>query len=245
MHEEHRRWFTPNLQREFDMLVFGTGGYPVILFPTSQGSYHQNKDFGLVESAAHLVDAGLVKIYTPDSNDKFSWYNYDIHPSERVNNHLSYENLILNEVIEMAKKETGFSTVAVAGASFGGYHCLNVAFRHPEKVGNLISLCGAFDIKQFIFGYYDDNCYYNNPPDYMPNLNDEWYLRKLKEMNIILSTGETDNCREDNVKMSTVLNDKGINHWLDDRQGFGHDWNWWRELFPQYLVTINEVKNKL
>ena len=246
MQEEHRRWFSQHLNREFDMLVFGHSGFPVIIFPTSKGSYNQNKDFGLVASAEHLVEKGLVKIYTPDSDDKNSWYNYDIHPSDRVNNHSKYENLILNEVFEMAKQETDFQKVAVVGASFGGYHAANIAFRHPDKIGYMISLCGAFDIKQFIFGYYDDNCYYNNPPDYMPNLNDSWYLERMKEMKIVLSTGELDNCREDSLKLSNILKEKNIEHWLDDRIGYGHDWPWWKELFPQYLSTIiHEVKNKL
>jgi esterase/lipase superfamily enzyme len=38
------------------MLVFGHAGYPVILFPTSMGSYHENKDMGLIESAKWYVE---------------------------------------------------------------------------------------------------------------------------------------------------------------------------------------------
>jgi esterase/lipase superfamily enzyme len=51
MTEQHVRWYTPHLSRDFEMLVFGHAGYPVILFPTSLGRYYQNKDFGLIGSA--------------------------------------------------------------------------------------------------------------------------------------------------------------------------------------------------
>jgi len=47
------------------MLAFGNGGgLPLILFPTSFGSYYQNKDFGLVGSVSGYVDAGKVTVYT-------------------------------------------------------------------------------------------------------------------------------------------------------------------------------------
>ena len=98
---------------------------------------------------------------------------------------------------------------------------------------------GAYDIKQFIAGYYDDNCYFNNPPDYLPNLTDPWYLDKIKKMGIILGTGDQDMCLNDNIILSKILEGKGINHWLDFRHGAGHDWIWWREMFPEYLAKVS------
>lgn len=220
------------------MLVFGHSGYPVILFPTSQGRYFENKDFKLVESASHLINEGRIKIYCPDGIDGESWYNYSIHPSDRVKTHNGYENLILYDVIEAAKYQTGSNKVALAGCSFGAYHAANIAFRHPHKVGYLICMGGAYDIKQFIMGYYDDNCYFNNPPDYLRNLNDHSILEQLRQMGIILGTGEWDMCLDENINLSRMLNEKGINNWLDVRPGTGHDWPWWREMFPQYLSQI-------
>jgi len=237
--EEYHKWFTEYLSREFELLVFGHGGFPIILFPTSRGRYYEAKDFGLIDSVADLLDSGKIKIYCPDSIDADSWYNYSIHPADRVKTHIGYENVILHDVIEFVKYETGKGKVGVSGCSFGGYHAANLAFRHPDKISYLITLCGSFDIKQFIMGYYDDNCYYNNPVDYMPNLNDIWYLDRMKHMGIILGTGENDMCKDDNLKLSNILNEKGIEHWLDLRTGVGHDWHWWKEMFPQYLEKIN------
>lgn len=221
------------------MLVFGHAGYPVILFPTSKARYYENKDFKLVDSAIPLIEAGKIKIYCPDGIDSKSWYNYSIHPADRVKTHIAYENVLVNDIIPMAKHETGFSKVAAAGCSFGGYHAANLAFRHPDLVGYMMSMSGAFDIKQFIYGYYDDNCYFNNPPDYLPNLNDHWHLSHLRTMGIVLGTGEWDMCLDENIRLSNILNQKGVRHWLDVRAGTGHDWPWWREMFPQYLSQVH------
>jgi esterase/lipase superfamily enzyme len=61
MKEEYFKWYSPNLNREIDV-SFGHSGYPVILFPTSMGSYHENKDMGLIESAKWYIEQGLTNI---------------------------------------------------------------------------------------------------------------------------------------------------------------------------------------
>jgi esterase/lipase superfamily enzyme len=147
--------------------------------------------------------------------------------------------VILNDVIEYIKHDMGEVPIGAAGCSFGAYHAANLAFRHPDLISYLICMGGSYDIKPFIYGYYDDNCYFNNPPDYLPNLNGSWYLDQIMNMGIILGTGDQDMCLEENIRLSNILNDKGIVHWLDIRQGAGHDWIWWKEMFPDYLAKIS------
>ena len=202
MHEQHVRWYTRHLSRDFDLLVFGHGGYPVILFPTSLGRYYQNKDFGLVGSVAHLVDAGRIKIYCPDGIDEQSWYNQSIHPADRVRTHLGYENAILHDLVPQAMRETGHRRVCVAGASFGAYHAMNFALRHPDIVGYCICLSGSFDIRSFLDGHNDDNAYFNNPVEYLPNLQDPWFLDHIRRMGIVLGTVDRDNSRDRNLHCS-------------------------------------------
>ncbi|HMT29276.1 MAG TPA: esterase [Bacteroidia bacterium] len=229
--EQHKRWHSPILGKEMDMLVFGEKGYPIIIFPTSMGSYTQNKDFHLIDSVSWFVDHGLVKIYTPGSVDNESWYNEKIHPADRARNHILYDQFMMEEVVKPVLQETGHSKAAFAGCSFGAYHATNFGFRHPEVTGYIINMGGAFDIKNRVKGYYDDNVYFNNPPDYLPGLDDP----RLKEIGLIFGTGTNDMCMDANVQMSNVLNQKGIPHYLDIQQGAVHDWPVWREMFPKYL----------
>lgn len=58
MQEEYRKWHSPNLSRDFEMLTFGFGGHPLVLFPTSQGRCYENKDFKLIEAVKHFSMSG-------------------------------------------------------------------------------------------------------------------------------------------------------------------------------------------
>ncbi|MEM1216278.1 MAG: alpha/beta hydrolase-fold protein [Bacteroidota bacterium] len=234
MQEQFTQFYSHNLGRNIDMLVFGDRGYPLILFPTTMGRYYENKDFKLVESARWFVEKGMVQIYCPDSINSDSWYNRGIHPAHKVQAHMAYDRFLSEELVPQLQMKTAAHKVAVAGPSFGGYHAANFAFRHPSQVSHLFSMSGAFDIKTFLDGYYDDNVYFNNPVDFMQNANDP----ALWGMKIVLGTSEWDICLEPNRRMSDILNSKGINHWLDVRGWQKHDWPLWREMFPHYLSQM-------
>lgn len=235
MKEEYRKWHSAHLNQECEMLVFGHGGMPMVLFPTSQGRYYQQKDMGMLEAARWFVEEGKVKIYCPDSIDNQSWYNTAIPPSARAYNHSCYDRMVLEEIVLPAQRETGVHRIATAGASFGGYHAANFAFRHPETVSYVYSMSGIFDISRFTQpGGYDDNVYFNNPMDYIKGDNDP----NLWKMGIVLGCGEIDISLEDNRKMSALLEAKSIPHWLDVRAHATHDWPLWRAMFPQYLSLL-------
>jgi len=238
MKEVHYKWFSQSVERDFDMLIFGERGLPMVLFATSQGRYFQNRDFGLIEAMAPFIENGSLKVYCPDSYDNESFYNYGIQPGERVRGHLAFERLIVSEVLELARCETQCPKAMVAGCSFGGYHALNFALKHPWLVSHMISLAGSYEIKSHIFGYYDDNCYFNDPVEYLPRLEDPAYLEEFRKIKIVLGTGEHDMCRHESLNISRVLTAKGVPHLLDDRRGAYHDWPSWKEQMYDYLTSF-------
>jgi esterase/lipase superfamily enzyme len=241
MREQYIRWRTPYLGgRQLEMLVFGHAGVPVVLFPTSLGRFFEYKDSQLIAAAAPFVETGRVKIYCPDAINGESWYNRSIHPADRVRTHLGYERAIVHELFEHVRRDTGCWRLAVGGCSFGGYQALNIALRHPDQVGAVLSMSGAFDIRPLLDGYYDDNVYFNNPVDYMPGLSDPWYLERLRSMAIVLGVGEWDICLQENQTFSTLLDGKGIRHWFDFWRWAKHDWPLWRDMFPRYLARLCE-----
>ena len=61
--------------------------------------------------------------------------------------------------------------IATTGASFGAFHAANTLFRRPDLFDGLIGMSGFYDLEpDYLKGYSDDNCYFNNPA---------WYLRDL------------------------------------------------------------------
>ena len=151
----------------------------------------------MIGAIGHQYDAGRLQAFCLDSVDAESWYNRGIPPRERALRHLQYESYVIHEALAFIRGRNPETRVAVTGCSFGGYHCVNFALRHPELVGPCVSMGGAFDIHQFLNGYYDDNCYFNCPPDFLSNLTDERYLSEYRNgMRLVLATGEEGYCTE-------------------------------------------------
>jgi esterase/lipase superfamily enzyme len=234
VYEQYHRWYSPNLSRDIEVLAFGHRGFPVILFPTSKGRYFEGKDFKLIDSISWYIDNGLVKVYCPDGIDADSWYNRSIPPADRVKNHIWYDQMLYRELIPLTQKETGYTRVATAGCSFGGYHAINFGFKHPEVVKYIFTMGGVFDIKEQLDGYYDDNAYFNNPVDFIASAENPFFA----DLHIVLGTGTGDMCWDANERMAGILRAKGISNWLDVRQGQPHDWSAWKEMFPHYLSML-------
>lgn len=234
MQENYRKYYSHHLGRDVEMLVFGHWGYPVLVFPTSMGRYYEAKDFKLVESVKGLIDAGRIKLYCIDSVDRESWYGRHLHPGKRIWNQELYDRFLSQELVPYISRECNVGKIGVAGASFGGYHAVNFAFRHPGQVAHLFSMGAAFDVKRFLRGFYNDLVYVNSPLDFMPNASNP----DLWKMNIVLGTSAHDFCKPSNEQLAGILRHKNIRHWLDIRPWGDHDWPVWREQFPNYLGMI-------
>jgi esterase/lipase superfamily enzyme len=75
---------------------------------------------------------------------------------------------------------------------------------------------------------------YNSPLEFLKQLNDP----ELWKMDIILGTSNWDICFDANIKLSDILESRGVGHWLDVRKNRHHDWPLWKEMFPHYLSRI-------
>lgn len=228
---EHTEYYSHILGLSLKLEITGHYGYPVLMFPTSQGQYTQNHDFKLNESINWFVEQGKVKLYNIETIDKWSFYDNNIHPLERIRNYEKWVQFIRLEFIPFLQKLHRTHRVAVAGASFGGYHAANIAFRFPDLVSHLFCLSGAFSIRNFMDGMNDDLVYYNCPREFVSN-DDAW---KYKHMNIVLSTSDQDICLGQTREMAGILNAKGIDNWYDERKWINHDWPLWRMVFPMFI----------
>ena len=236
MIRQYHKWFSNALRRDMEILVFGHAGVPLLVFPTSMGRFHQYEDFGMIEVLAHKFENGQLHAFCVDGVDEESWYNKAVHPSQRAARHSEYDRYVAEEVAPFIRAHNNSDQLVATGCSFGGYHSMNFALRHPDLVTGAVSMGGAFDIKQFLDGYYDDNCYYNNPPDFLPGLNDSWYLDGILRQRLVLATGERDICLHENFRLSGIMDAKGIPHLLDVwGDGAGHDWPWWKQMALKFL----------
>lgn len=126
---EHTDYYSHILNMKLNVEVTGHYGYPIIMFPTSQGSYKQNHDFGLNGSLNWFLDQGKIKLYNIQTIDGLSFYDKGISPEHRIRNYELYVQFLRNEYIPYIQSLHSTHRVALAGASFGGYHAANFAFR--------------------------------------------------------------------------------------------------------------------
>jgi esterase/lipase superfamily enzyme len=236
MDREYHKWYSPILGRDMELLVFGHSGVPLLVFPTSMGRFFDYESRGMIDVIAHKYENGEFQAFCLDSVDAESWYNKGVHPRDRAARHAFYDRYLVEEAVPFVRTKNSSDQLVATGCSFGGYHSMNFALRHPDLATGAVSMGGAFDIHQFLDGYYDDNCYYNCPPDFLPNLNDDWYLDRYRRQRIVLATGETDICLGENRRLSSIMTAKSIPHWLDVwGDGAGHDWPWWQQMAVKFF----------
>ncbi|MCB9431638.1 MAG: esterase family protein [Ardenticatenaceae bacterium] len=235
MKREYHSWYSPALGQEMELLVFGHAGARVLIFPTSKGRFYEWEDRQMMETVRHQLDQGWVQIYCVDSVDAESWYAYWKHPGERAWRHVQYENYLLQEVLPLSTKLNPNPFLMTVGASFGAYHAVNFALRHPELVGRTIGMSGIYDISRWMEGYSDDNVYFNNPVAYIPNEHDNGRLAALRNLDIILAVGYEDGLRGSSEHLSNLLWDKGIGNALRLWDGWAHDWPWWKQMLSIYI----------
>lgn len=223
--------------RDMELLVFGHSGTPILVFPSSMGRFHEWEDFKMIEALNFQISKGYNQVFCVDSVDKESFYNNAADPYVRIIRHRQYDSYIIDEVVPFIHSKNENRYLISTGASFGAYHALNVAMKYPQSFAKLVAMSGKYDIKGFLDGFYDDNVYFNNPVDYIPNLHNHEHLEALRRMDIRLVTGEWDMCMEAAVDMSDKLYRKSVQHTLDIwGNQTKHDWPWWRNMIRKHIL---------
>jgi esterase/lipase superfamily enzyme len=157
-------------------------------------------------------------------------------PRWRIARHVQYDDYIVHEVAPLVRTKNHDSHLVSLGCSFGGYHAVNIALRHPDMFTGFLSMSGAFDVQRFLHGYYDQDTYFNLPMDYLPNLNDPWFFDRYRRSNYVLATGWDDQCLGQNQWLDQIMTSKGIPHKLYVWDSFNaHDWPTWMRMLDIYL----------
>jgi esterase/lipase superfamily enzyme len=219
-----------------EMLVFGHGGLPAIVFPTSRGRFYEFEEFGMIEAIRWKLESGQVQLFCVDSVDAESWYNRDVPPRWRIARQMQYEDYVMSEVLPLTQRMNWSPKRILMGCSFGAYHAADMAFRHPDVFTGMLSMGGAFDTTNFLHGYHDQDVYFHQPMQYLQHMGDPWFLDRYRQNTYVLATGEWDICRGANERMAGLLHWKEIpcklDVWGDHSM---HDWPEWKKMIQTYL----------
>lgn len=235
MNREYHRWHSAALDREMELLIFGHAGARVLVFPTSQGRFFEWEDRRMFEAVREPVERGLLQFYAVDSVDAESWYCGWAQPAGRAQRHAQYDRYLHEEVLPFMRERNTNPFLMTLGASFGGYHAMNFGLRHPAEVRRILAFSGLYDIRRFVDGYYDDNVYYNNPVDFIPNESDPARLALLRRQDIIMAAGRDDRLMASAQRLTGSLWAKGIGNALREWDGWAHDWPYWEKMLQMYI----------
>lgn len=235
MKRDYRTWRSPALDRDMELLVFGERGTPVVVFPTSMGRFYQWEDFGMIAHLQPRIDDGLIQVWCVDGIDRESFYNKEAAPLDRARRHLAYDRYLCAEVVPAIRAENADPALELLGASFGAFHAVTLATRHPGIARRTIGLSGAYDASRWLDGLREHDAYFANPLAFLPGLADEELLRPLRRTEFVIATGEEDPNVAGSRQIVAALQSKGVPASLHLWNGWAHDWPFWKEMVDTFL----------
>lgn len=242
MHVGYHKWWSPQLEQEMELKVYGSAGKPMLVFPTQEGRFFEFEDFGMVEICQPFIDAGQLRIYTVDGIDAQSWTHPHLPVPERVRRHETYERYVMQEVVPFIRETSDDTGILVTGCSMGAYHAANFFFRHPDVFDSLLAISGVYSLRLFIGEYMDDLVYFHTPLAYLAQLEDPAFLERYRQNQIVISVGRgawEDPMLEDTRALKQILEAKQIPAWIDFwGYDVNHDWPWWRKKMSYFLMHM-------
>jgi esterase/lipase superfamily enzyme len=241
MHKEIHGWYSPSLDKHMEIAVYGTYGFSLLLIPTAAADYLEYERFHLIEAIKELIEAGKVKVFSINSINRESWMNNEMYPPHKAIRHNQFNNYVFNEVIPFLQNASGKDTpIYTCGASFGALHSMNLFLKRPDLINGVIAMSGCYDLSDYTKGYYDTEVFFNSPEHYLPGLNEEWYLSRIKKSQHIHILAGQGNYEDPDAsrRFSQLLWNKDIWHDLDIwGHDMPHDWQTWRAMLPYLLKS--------
>ena len=211
------------------VLVLGHSGRPMLVFPSAERSRYEWEEHGMVDAVRDLIDAGRVTLYCVDSHDSRTWFDDWLPREERARRHEAYERWVLDRV-----EGDGLIT---AGVSMGAYHAANLTLRRPDRFPLALCFSGVYDLDAVGWGERGDTFYFNNPIDYVANLDSS-----PASLLLVVGRGrweDTTGALEQTLRFAALLEAKGIRHELDVwGEEALHDWPAWRAQLAKHLPRL-------
>jgi len=205
-------WKSPSLGKKMELSEFGTAGTPVIIFPSEEGGRDEWNEAGIMQAVEEQIEEEYNHFFCINSVAEESLLNKEVEPNKRIRRQMQYEQYVIDEVIPFIRNKNSNPFMIFSGAFLGAYYAMLFALKYPKMVNKVIGISGTYDIKPYLDGHYDDNVYYNNPVDFVPNLNDPSILKDISDIDIRLLSFSNDPQRAESERMSDTLWLKNLDH---------------------------------
>lgn len=244
--------YSENLDRYMDLVVYGEGGYPVVVFATQDSPCTNWEDFGLIDTIEDYVNGGVIQLFCVSNVDKDSWSNAAADKAWRADLVESYYHYIADELIPIVHELSGSTARPLAmGCSMGATHSVIFALRRPDLFQGCIAMSGVYDAKYFFDGWMNETLYASSPTDFLPNMSaDHPYVELYNQRQLVLCVGRGA-WEDEGVRTQHILDDAfrrlGVNAWCDFwGTDVNHDWPWWKKQIRYFLpIVLEDMKKSL
>lgn len=225
-----------------ELTAFGTGGMPVIFFPTRTARFFDYENWGVLLGLRDRIKRGELFIVCVDSVDSESIYCNWKAPRQRIEYHMQYEKYIVHEVVPFAMTLGHSGRMVAAGCSMGAYHAVNIALRRPDIFRKTIGMSGRYDLtksfgvfRDLFDGYYDLDIYFNTPTHFISKMKEGKLMDMIRSLDVTISIGEEDAFLQNNRDLSELLAAKAINNKLYIWEGEAHSAREWKKMLELYF----------
>lgn len=250
METQYFRDYSPALNRDMELKVYGHAGRPVLFIPCQDGRFFDFENYKMTDYWYPWIEAGEVMVFSIDTIDQETWSNKGGDPRWRIERYEQWINYICDEVVpfmrayvNMKNGWDGYPGVLVFGCSLGATHAANLYFRRPDLFDRLLALSGIYSADFGFDGYMDELVYNNSPVHFLRNMpEDHPYIELYNKKRAVVCVGQgpweiPDTTRE----LAHIFSVKGINVWVDF-WGYDckHDWDWWYKQVEYFLPYLLE-----
>lgn len=243
MKVDHTTYHSARLERDMQLITYGTKGYPFLVFPTQDGKAGQWEDFGMIEVLRPFLDCGAIKLFCIDSVDQESWSDTWGDKSHRAQVQEAYFQSVCEEVMPLIGKRRRPITT---GCSMGANHAVNTFLRRPDLFGGCLAMSGVYDTNSFFGDWMDKTLYDNAPLSYLGGMpKNHPYVKLYQKRQIIVCVGQGA-WEEEGVRTTRALEDQfkrlGVPAWIDYwGTDVNHDWPWWKKQIVYFLPFMLEA----
>ena len=149
METQYFREYSPALDRDMEMKLYGHAGRPVLFIPCQNGRFYDFENFHMSDVWQPWIDAGQVMVFSIDTIDQETWSNVDGDPGWRSWQHERWMSFIFDEIApfiqDQARQRNGWDGnpgIIAFGCSLGATHAANLFFRRPDLFDGLLALSG-------------------------------------------------------------------------------------------------------
>ncbi len=247
MQTYYTKWFSPRLNREMEIKVWGHAGRPVLFIPCQDGRFYDFENYKMTDVWAPYIDNGQCMVFSIDTMD-LETYSATHDARTRICRHEDWMAYIREEVVPFIREMTntrngweGVPGIITFGCSLGATHAVNLYFRFPDAFDGVLALSGIYTTEYGFPGYMDEKVYQNSPVYYMDNLpGDHPFIAQYNRHKAVIVVGQGPwEIPDSTFRLRDICHRKGISVWFDIwGHDVKHDWDWWYKQTAYHIPHV-------